>query len=148
MTKTIFISHSADDLAINQFFRDAFDDTYVKPVMMENEKWSRKEEPNWKWIRKEIKKSTALFVILTKSVVSKVQTQNWIAFEIGVAATAIPQKPVYVFREEEVNFPVPYLNHYFPTRISVPKSPPGIIESFSKMQAFRISGSSPTLVRQ
>ena len=72
MTKTIFISHSADDLAINQFFRDAFDDTYVKPVMMENEKWSRKEEPNWKWIRKEIKKSTALFVILTKSVVSKV----------------------------------------------------------------------------
>lgn len=45
-------------------------------------------------------------------------TRNWVAFEIGVAAASIPQKPVYVFNEEGVDFAVPYLNHYFPHPLS------------------------------
>jgi hypothetical protein len=127
--KTIFISHSADDHEINRFFRDAFDDTVVEPVMMENKKWSRGNEANWMWIKKEIQNSGALFVLLTKSVVSKIQTQNWMSFEIGVAAAF--QKPVYVFNEEEVNFPMPYLNHYFPNRTSVPSRSSGDLVNFS-----------------
>jgi hypothetical protein len=115
---SIFISHSADDMEIIRFFREAFDDTKVRPVTMEYEKWSRGNQPNWEWIAREIRRSRALFVILTKSVVSKVQTQNWISFEIGVAAGTIPQRPVYVFKEEDIKFPVPYLNHYFPNRLS------------------------------
>ena len=63
-----------------RFFRDAFDDTNVKPVTMEYEKWSRNNRPNWKWITREVKRSKALFVILTMSVRTKVQTQNWIAY--------------------------------------------------------------------
>ncbi len=101
-----------------KFFHNAFKDTGVKAVAMEYEGWHRNKEPNWKWIRKEITKSKALFVILTKNVASIMHTRNWVAFEIGVAAASIPQKPVYVFNEEGVDFAVPYLNHYFPHPLS------------------------------
>ncbi|MEO9364281.1 MAG: hypothetical protein ABI348_10315, partial [Nitrososphaera sp.] len=39
---------------------------------------------------------------------------NWIAFEIGIAAECNPPKPVFVLREENIDFPVPYLNYFFP----------------------------------
>jgi hypothetical protein len=96
-----------------QFFRSLFDDTNVKPVFMEFEKWSRNYNPNWFWIKKEIQKSKALIVILTKNITMRTQTQNWVAFEIGVAASCKPSLPIFVFREENVDFPVPYLTWYF-----------------------------------
>lgn len=80
---------------------------------MEYEKWSRSGNPNWMWIRNEIKKSKALFLILTKNITKREYTQNWVAFEIGVAAACDPPVPVFVFKEQKVDFPVPYVNHYF-----------------------------------
>ena len=74
---------------------------------MEYEKW-----PNWKWIKDEIQKSSALLV-LTKHLVKNEYTQNWVAFEIGVAATSHPAIPIFVFREHNIDFPAPYLNYYF-----------------------------------
>jgi hypothetical protein len=38
---------------------------------MEYEKWSREHKANWMWIRDEIQKSKALFLILTKNIVEK-----------------------------------------------------------------------------
>jgi hypothetical protein len=116
--KTIFISHSASDTEIMKFFHDAFRETGVKAVAMEYEGWHRNKKPNWRWIRNEITKSKALFVILTKNVALTMHTRNWVAFEIGSAATSFPQKPVYVFNEEGIDFAVPYLNHYFPHPLS------------------------------
>lgn len=113
MVDQIFISHSAKDREIINFFTKKFDDTGVKPVLMEYEKWSRSGKPNWMWIKDELKKSKALFLLLTKNIVKKEQTQNWVAFEIGVAAASEPPIPVYVFKEQKVDFAVPYVNHYF-----------------------------------
>jgi TIR domain len=113
MADQIFVSHSAKDSEIVNYFIDKFDDTGIKPVRMEYEKWSRKGRPNWIWIKDEIQGSKALFLILTRNIIKKEYTQNWIAFEIGVAAMCDPQVPVFVFREEDVDFPVPYLDHYF-----------------------------------
>jgi len=59
MKDQIFLSHSREDRQIVQYFLDKFDDTGVKPVLMEFEKWSRNGKPNWIWIRDEIKKSKA-----------------------------------------------------------------------------------------
>ncbi|HYZ50097.1 MAG TPA: toll/interleukin-1 receptor domain-containing protein [Nitrososphaeraceae archaeon] len=109
----IFISHSAKDKEISTFFIRKFRNTGVKPVLMEYEKWSRNNRPNWKWIKDEIQKSSALFLVLTKNIVKNEYTQNWVAFEIGVAATSHPAIPIFVFREHNIDFPVPYLNYYF-----------------------------------
>ena len=113
MTDQIFISHSSKDHEIVDYFIEKFDDTDIKPIRMEYEKWSRKGKPNWIWIKDEIQRSKALFLILTKNIVKKEFTQNWVAFEIGVASMCDSQVPVFVFREENIDFPVPFLNHYF-----------------------------------
>jgi hypothetical protein len=109
----VFISHSSRDRNQMQFFQDLFDDTNVKPIFMEFEKWSRNYNPNWLWIRKEIRKSKALFVVLTKNITERKHTQNWVSFEIGVAAGCKPPLPIFVFREEDVDFPVPCLTWFF-----------------------------------
>jgi hypothetical protein len=70
---------------------------------MEYEKWLRNKRPNWKWIKDEIQKSRALLV----------------AFEIGMAATSHPAIPIYVFRENNIDFAVPYLNYYFDRPMSI-----------------------------
>jgi len=53
------------------------------------------------------------FLILTRNLTKTEYTQNWVAFEVGVASTIDPTIPVIVFTEENVDFPVPYLTHYF-----------------------------------
>ena len=108
----------AKDNEISNFFIRKFGDTDVKPVLMEYEKWSRNDRPNWMWIKDEIQKSTALFLILTKNIAENEYTQNWVAFEIGVAATSNPAIPIFVFREQNIDFPVPYLNYYFDQPLS------------------------------
>jgi TIR domain len=113
MPEQIFISHSNKDDEIVAYFTGKFDDKGIKPVLMEYEKWSREGRPNWMWIKDGIQKSKALFLILTKNLVKEAYTQNWIAFEIGVASTRIPEIPVVVFKEEKVDFPVPFLSHFF-----------------------------------
>jgi hypothetical protein len=109
----VFLSHSRKDRQIVQYFVDKFDDTGIKPVLMEFEKWSRNRRPNWQWIKDEIKESKALFLLLSRNITRKQQTQNWVSFEIGLASMCIPPIPVFVFEEEEVYFPIPYLSHYF-----------------------------------
>lgn len=113
--KHIFISHSARDLQLVEWFRRRFDGTGVEPRFMEYLSWRKREKPNWSWIKSEIEKSTALMLILSRNIVNREHTQNWVAYEIGVAAAN--NKYVVVFRDseakEEVNFPVPYFNEYW-----------------------------------
>lgn len=115
-SKQIFISHSRKDHELMEVFRSFFNGTDIKPIFMEYESWSRKDEADWQWIFRHVKVSNAVWVIVTKNIVDpeNPQTQNWVAYEIGVASACKPPKPVCVFKEEPVNFPVPYLNHYLP----------------------------------
>jgi hypothetical protein len=122
--KQIFISHSSRDkkfrvwltrlfAGINTQNSRAGINTRVKPVFMEYEEWKR-TEANWQWIKSEIEKSEALVLVLTRNIVNKEHTQNWVAYEIGVAATI--NKDVVVLRDrggKAVNFPVPYFNEYY-----------------------------------
>ena len=80
-----------------------FNDTDTKAVRMEYESLSRGDRPNWTWIRDEILKSKALFLILTNNIVATAHTQNWVSFEIGVASTRTPVIPVFLFKEQNVN---------------------------------------------
>jgi hypothetical protein len=113
----IFISHSGKDRDILDEILQSFSGTGVEPVLMEER--LHNGEPNWLWIKREIQKSDALFVILSRGLVAQEHTQNWVAFEIGVAAGCEPPKPVFVITGESVRFPVPYLDHYFPYSMTV-----------------------------
>lgn len=85
------------------------------------------KEPGWQTIKDEINKSDALFFLVGKELVKSQSsptkrenlhggdwryTQNWIAYEIGVAC----QKGIDVWaicdEGVEINFPMPYINNY------------------------------------
>jgi hypothetical protein len=120
LARQIFFSHSGKDREIVDAILKSFDGTGVRPLLMEDVQYDVQlnEEANWRWIRRQIQKSEALFVILSKGLIAREHTQNWVAYEIGVAAGCEPPKPVFVITGEKVEFPVPYLNHFFPYSIA------------------------------
>jgi hypothetical protein len=113
--KQVFVSHSKKDEELVAKFKIYLERSKLKPVFMEFEEHSKENRADWEWIRDEIERSTALLLLLTKNVIAAPQTQNWIAFEVGVAAGCKPRKRVCVIREQHAFFPVPYLNVYIPT---------------------------------
>jgi hypothetical protein len=85
------------------------------------------ETPAWKTIKDEMDKSCALFLLVGRKLVESQSssefsaflpekdkwkyTQNWIAYEIGLAC----QRGIDVWvvcDSTQINFPVPYLNNY------------------------------------
>lgn len=83
--------------------------------------------PAWKTIKDEIKRSSALFLVVGPGLVESQMllpynwkyTQNWIAFETGLACAF--KKDVWVICDGvKINFPVPYLNNYAPGILDEP----------------------------
>jgi len=83
--------------------------------------------PAWKTIRDQMKRSSAMFLLVGKELVRMQErssydpetagswkyTQNWIAYEIGLACQR--NIDVWVLCDDvRINFPVPYFNHYQP----------------------------------
>ena len=118
----IFISHTKVDKEFCNRFDSACARAGIKSFRSELETITT---PAWSSIREAIRKSCALFLLVGKELVrfqgSKDPelikkwryTQNWIAFEIGVACER--DEDVWVLCDDVlINFPVPYLNNYFP----------------------------------
>jgi hypothetical protein len=77
------------------------------------------EPPAWETIKTEMKRSKALFLLVGPELVKSQQimsedwkfTQNWIAYEVGLACAL--EIDVWVVCDDVViNFPVPYVNNY------------------------------------
>ncbi len=109
MSKQIFVSHSKYDEEMVASFDRVFARTGVKSVCMEFEKMN---SPEWKAIRDAVSFSTATFVLLGQNVNRSIYTQNWVAFEVGLACAM--DKKVWVFEQtsSNVNFPIPYVTDY------------------------------------
>ena len=122
MKKSIFISHTKKD----KEFCNRFDNVCASVgIERHNSNLESIEKPEWSSIRDLIRKSRAFFLLIGKELV-RFQgsedpeiikewryTQNWIAFEIGVACER--EMDVWVLCDDvTINFPVPYLNNYFP----------------------------------
>jgi len=82
------------------------------------------QPPAWQTIRNELGQSKALFLLVGKALINEQSvhnteweyTQNWIAYEIGVASEL--QIDIWVVCDRaKINFPVPYFNNYFPYSI-------------------------------
>lgn len=105
----IFVSHSQYDKEIRASFDTVFARTGVKSVCMEFEQIY---PPAWQKIKNEIKASETVFILLGPNVRSSSYTQNWIAFEAGLACAF--EKEVWVFEQAGayIEFPIPYLTDY------------------------------------
>ena len=105
----IFVSHSQYDKDIIANFDRVFARTGVASVCMEFEDM---QSPQWQEIKNKVRSSEAVFLLLGPNVNRSIHTQNWIAFEVGLACAY--GKRVWVFEQENSNvqFPIPYLTDY------------------------------------
>ena len=118
----IFLSHTKRD----EDCCDRFDRTAVREgITVFRSEFENIESPAWRTIKNQIGKSRALFLMVGEELVNAQKqsehsaverekwkyTQNWIAYEIGIAC----QKGIDVWvvcDDVKINFPVPYLNNY------------------------------------
>ena len=120
MYKKVFISHSKDDPHLD-FFHKVFSGIATESIWMELENLT---SPPYACIREKLNQCDAVFVLLSKHILSKPHTANWVSFEIGLAAnrqvsTMLTRKKgldVYVFEplSERIDFAVPYCTYYMP----------------------------------
>jgi len=119
----VFISHSRHDKEYCNAFDSACTRVGLKSFRSEFENIER---PPWKTIKNEINKSSALFLLLGKKLRERQRsvlvdtpeytdwlfTQNWIAYEIGVASQR--GIDIWVLSDSvDINSPVLYLNNYY-----------------------------------
>ncbi len=113
----IFISHTKKDEGFCNVFDTVVARVGVKAFRSEFEAI---EYPAWRTIRNAINNSVAVFFLVGNELVKNQDngdsgwrhTQNWIAYEIGVAC----QKGIDVWAvcdNVNINFPMPYINNYF-----------------------------------
>lgn len=113
----VFISHTQKD----KEFCDEFDRVCARVgIRAFRSEFETIEMPAWKTIKDAINNSNAVFFLVGKELVKNQEskdpewryTQNWIAYEIGLAC----QKGIDVWAicdNVTINFPMPYINNYF-----------------------------------
>lgn len=112
----VFVSHTKKDKG----FCDEFDRACARVgIRAFRSEFENITNPPWKTITNAINDSVAIFLLVGKELVENQKkggkewhyTQNWIAFEIGVAC----QKGIDVWAicdNIDINFPMPYINNY------------------------------------
>jgi hypothetical protein len=117
----VFVSHTQRDIDFCNIFDIACARVGLRVFRSEFETI---KTPQWKTIRDAIRQSQALFLLIGSQLVTAqnlhdsywAHTQNWIAYEMGIACER--GMDVWVLCDDvEINFPVPYLNNYLPLSI-------------------------------
>ncbi|MFC2001270.1 hypothetical protein ACFLUZ_02060 [Chloroflexota bacterium] len=122
MYKTVFISHSKDDPNLG-FFQRVFAALPIESIWMELEDI---KPPPYISIIENVNRSDALFVLISEHLLDKQHTNNWVSFEVGLAAnrekvseTGLTASSshgldVYVFEsiDQHTPFAVPYFTHF------------------------------------
>ena len=108
----IFISHSRRDedlvTAIAKVLRNIGHTPIIEEFIPEEEK----EPVPYEEIRKNVNLSDYVFLFLTDNIVATEYTHNWVAFEVGLAASS--GKRLFVFERDgiPIPYPIPYLTDY------------------------------------
>jgi hypothetical protein len=112
----VFVSHTQKD----EKFCDVFDRVCARVgIKAFRSEFESITLPAWKTIKDAMGKSCALFFLIGKNLVESQEkkepdwmfTQNWIAYEIGLAC----QRNIDVWAicdDVDINFPMPYINNY------------------------------------
>ena len=116
MAYQIFLSHTKDDVE----FLDKFDRAVARVgIKAFRSEFETIKIPQWKTIKEAMDKSIAMFLLVGKQLVAHQAsptpdwkyTQNWIAYEMGLACERGIDAWVCC-DDVEINFPVPYFNNY------------------------------------
>ncbi len=109
----IFVSHSAKDRDLVNFFAKAGATTKVKLVFEELEKLIA-DSVNTTKIQQDIQFSNAAFILLSGNVERTPYTRDWVVWESGVASSG--NKDIWVFEQQveqgQISVVTPHLRHY------------------------------------
>lgn len=138
--KQVFICHSSRDTHIIQLIRSYFKDIRILPFFARQ--WISGINPAEK-VLSEMRKSKAVFVLMTRNVVDHRETRDWVLFEIGMAKGM--HKPIYVWLATGVEAPEPVkmITDYVPFDESDEKDVRGVVGSMMQI-ALDLFGSSGT----
>ena len=120
----VFITHSRKDEALLEDIKKIFKETKVFYDVYDPKSTDKK--PDWEYIRTQISKSDAIFLLLGPSINPEhresAHTQNWVSFEVGLACSCNPPKRVIVFHPaynpkkdsgyDQNKFAIPYFTDY------------------------------------
>jgi hypothetical protein len=113
----IFISHTQKD----KNFCDDFDRIVARVgIKAFRSEFEKIPTPSWKTIKEEMGRSTALFFLVGDELASSQEsnspnwryTQNWIAYEIGLACQLGIDVWAICSKNVTINFPMPFISHY------------------------------------
>jgi hypothetical protein len=114
----IFISHSARDQNLKNFFNQAFATSSVEAIYEEIEQLVTQAVTTEK-VERDITQSSAVFVLLSQTVESLSHTRDWVGFEVGYAKGASGSggnKDVWVFENiddgGQLRMMLPSFDHY------------------------------------
>ena len=122
MAYQVFVSHTKKD----KKFCDDFDRVCARipGIGAFRSEFESIELPDWKTIRDAMRESCAMFLLIGHELVASQAspdeqerenwkyTQNWIAYEIGLASQLEIDVWVLCDGDVDINFPVPYFNNY------------------------------------
>lgn len=108
--KSVFVSHSVKD----RRWREAFDTICARAgIRADCMEFEKLPSPPWLEIKKRIADSSAVFVLIgAKFPIGLLHTNNWIAFELGIASAM--DKDVWVIEDirQGKAFALPMLHNY------------------------------------
>ena len=106
--RTVFLSHSQFDDTLLPWFERIFSSLPVELFHMEFEKPMHPQNQ----ILEAIKRSEAVFVLLSPQTLEKIQTVSWVVAETTLGY--ILNKPTFLFAQRfaDVPFPLPYFSTY------------------------------------
>lgn len=109
---TIFISHSKRDTDLVLTIKKILENMGHTPIIEEFVPIEEQASVPYEEIRKNVEKSSFLFLFLTDNVVATPFTQNWVSYEVGLASAS--SKKLFVFERlgTPIPFPIPYLTDY------------------------------------
>ncbi len=108
----IFISHSRRDEELVTAMAKVLRNIGHNPIIEEFIPEEQKEIVPYEEIRKNVGLCEYVFLFLTDNIVITEYTHNWVAFEVGLTASA--RKRLFVFERLgiPVPYPIPYLTDY------------------------------------
>jgi len=109
---TIFISHSRRDEDLVTAMAKVLRNIGHTPIIEEFIPEEEKEPIPYEEIRKNVNLSQYVFLFLTDNIVATEYTHNWVAFEVGLAASTMRRLFVFERAGVPVPFPIPYLTDY------------------------------------
>jgi hypothetical protein len=139
----IFISHSAKDEVLKNFFNKGFATSSVNAKYEEIEQLL-KGTVTTETIKYDITLSSAVFVLLSKNVETLTHTRDWVSFELGFASgVSGGNKDIWVFENisdiGQITMAIPAFDHYvvYDTSDVALVYVKSIIESYNDMRVLK-----------